>query len=52
MESMHEEINVIVENKTWQLMSLPKGHKAIGVKFTKPSIKLMEALINTWLDWL
>ena len=30
---MNEEIRVIEKNKTWELTSLPKGYKAIGVKW-------------------
>ena len=30
---MDEEIKVIKKNDTWELTSLPKGHKAIGVKW-------------------
>lgn len=30
---MDEEINVIEKSKTWQLISLQKGYKAIGVKW-------------------
>ena len=29
---MDEEIKAIKKNDTWELASLPKGHKAIGVK--------------------
>ncbi|KAJ4719135.1 Retrovirus-related Pol polyprotein from transposon TNT 1-94 [Melia azedarach] len=31
--AMDEEIKAIVKNDTWELVSLPKGHKAIGVKW-------------------
>jgi hypothetical protein len=31
--AMDEEIKVIKMNDTWELASLPKGHKAIGVKW-------------------
>ncbi|XP_052288592.1 uncharacterized mitochondrial protein AtMg00820-like [Citrus sinensis] len=31
--AMDEEIKVIVKNDTWELTTLPKGHKAIGVKW-------------------
>ncbi|KAH9726279.1 hypothetical protein KPL70_008204 [Citrus sinensis] len=30
---MDEEIKAIVKNDTWELTTLPKGHKAIGVKW-------------------
>ena len=30
---MDEEIQAIVKNDTWELTTLPKGHKAIGVKW-------------------
>ena len=30
---MDEEIKAIKKNDTWELVSLPKGHKAIGVKW-------------------
>ena len=30
---MDEEIRAIEKNDTWELTSLPKGHKAIGVKW-------------------
>ena len=30
---MDEEIKAIKKNDTWKLASLPKGHKAIGVKW-------------------
>ena len=32
-KEMDEEIRVIEKNNTWELTSLPKGHKAIGVKW-------------------
>ena len=28
---MDEEIKTIVKNDTWELVTLPKGHNAIGV---------------------
>ena len=31
--AMDEEINSIQKNDTWELASLPNGHKAIGVKW-------------------
>ncbi|KAJ4724624.1 Retrovirus-related Pol polyprotein from transposon TNT 1-94 [Melia azedarach] len=31
--AMDEEIKAIAKNDTWELVSLPKGHKAIGVKW-------------------
>ncbi|KAH9687903.1 hypothetical protein KPL70_014941 [Citrus sinensis] len=31
--AMDEEIKAIVKNDTWELTTLPKGHKAIGVKW-------------------
>ena len=31
-KTMDEEIQSIQKNKTWNLVELPKGHKAIGVK--------------------
>jgi len=31
--SMDEEIKTIKKNDTWELISLPKGHKAIGMKW-------------------
>ncbi|XP_075087512.1 uncharacterized protein LOC142169541 [Nicotiana tabacum] len=31
-ETMKEEIESIEKNKTWELTTLPKGHRAIGVK--------------------
>ncbi|KAJ4703078.1 Retrovirus-related Pol polyprotein from transposon TNT 1-94 [Melia azedarach] len=31
--AMNEEIKAIVKNDTWELVSLSKGHKAIGVKW-------------------
>ncbi|CAJ2633694.1 unnamed protein product [Trifolium pratense] len=31
--AMDEEIKAIKKNETWELVSLPKGHKAIGVKW-------------------
>ncbi|KAH9726094.1 hypothetical protein KPL70_008130 [Citrus sinensis] len=31
--AMAEEIKAIVKNDTWELITLPKGHKAIGVKW-------------------
>jgi len=30
---MHEELMAIEKNNTWQLTNLPKGHKAIDVKW-------------------
>ena len=30
---MEEEINAIEKNDTWELLTLPKGHEAIGVKW-------------------
>jgi len=30
---MDDEIRSIKKNNTWELVSLPKGHKAIGVKW-------------------
>ena len=30
---MDEEITAIKKNDTWELASIPKGHKAIGVKW-------------------
>ena len=30
---MDEEIKAIMKNDTWELTTLPKGHKAIGVKW-------------------
>ena len=30
---MDEEIEAIKKNDTWELASIPKGHKAIGVKW-------------------
>ena len=32
-ETMQEEINSIHKNLTWDLIELPKGHKAIGLKW-------------------
>ena len=32
-DAMDEEIKAIKKNDTWELSSLPKGHKAIGVKW-------------------
>ncbi|KAE8656127.1 hypothetical protein F3Y22_tig00117010pilonHSYRG00118 [Hibiscus syriacus] len=32
-DAMDEEIKAIEKNDTWELISLPKGHKAIGVKW-------------------
>ncbi|KAL5568431.1 hypothetical protein UlMin_025006 [Ulmus minor] len=32
-DAMDEEIKAIEKNETWELTSLPKGHKAIGVKW-------------------
>lgn len=32
-EAMKNEIEVIERNKTWELSDLPKGHKAIGLKW-------------------
>ncbi|KAE8706056.1 Detected protein of unknown function [Hibiscus syriacus] len=32
-DAMDEEIKAIEKNDTWELTSLPKGHKAIGVKW-------------------
>ncbi|KAL5566704.1 hypothetical protein UlMin_029868 [Ulmus minor] len=32
-DAMDEEIRAIEKNDTWELTSLPKGHKAIGVKW-------------------
>ena len=32
-DAMDEEITVIKKNDTWELASLPKGHKAIDVKW-------------------
>ena len=32
-DAMDEEIKAIKKNKTWELASLPKGHKAICVKW-------------------
>jgi transposase InsO family protein len=32
-EAMHSELGSIESNGTWQLMDLPKGHKAIGLKW-------------------
>ena len=31
--AMDEEIKAIEKNKTWDLVELPKGHQAIGVKW-------------------
>jgi hypothetical protein len=31
--AMDEEMVSITENKTWELSSLPRGHKAIGLKW-------------------
>jgi hypothetical protein len=31
--AMDEEIKAVEKNKTWELVKLPKGHKAIGVKW-------------------
>ena len=32
IKAMHEEIDSIERNKTWELMDLPKGKECIGVK--------------------
>ena len=32
-QAMGEEIESIEKNKTWELTTLPKGHRAIGVKW-------------------
>jgi hypothetical protein len=32
MAAMHEEIEALHRNKTWDLVELPKGRKAIGNK--------------------
>jgi len=32
-DAMDEEIRSIEKNNTWELVSLPKGHKSIGVKW-------------------
>ena len=32
-EAMQTELDAIVKNKTWQLVDLPPGHKAIGLKW-------------------
>ena len=45
---MDEEIKSIEKNDTWQLVSLPKGHKAIGVKWVyKTNEMLKERLKGT-----
>jgi hypothetical protein len=31
--AMMEELSLIKENKTWSLVDLPRGHKAIGLKW-------------------
>jgi Reverse transcriptase (RNA-dependent DNA polymerase) len=33
LATMQEEINAIEKNNTWELTTLPKGHKLIGVKW-------------------
>ena len=33
MEAMKEELELIKRNRTWELVKLPKGKKAIGVKW-------------------
>ena len=35
LNSMDEEIKVIKKNDTWELKPLPRGKKAIGVKWMK-----------------
>lgn len=32
-KAMDEEMEAIKKNDTWELTTLPKGHKAIGVKW-------------------
>jgi Reverse transcriptase (RNA-dependent DNA polymerase) len=33
LATMQEEMNAIEKNNTWELTTLPKGHKLIGVKW-------------------
>ena len=45
---MDEEIRAIEKNDTWELVSLPIGHKAIGVKWVyKQSEMLRKRLKDT-----
>jgi hypothetical protein len=33
MAAMHDEINSVERNKTWELVKLPDGQQAIGLKW-------------------
>ena len=46
--AMYEEIATIERNNTWKLTGLPKGHKAIGVKWVyKTKLNKYGEIIST-----
>jgi hypothetical protein len=48
IHAMDEEIRAIEKNNTWELVSLPKGHKAIGVKWVYKAKKNIKGEIERY----
>jgi hypothetical protein len=46
---MLEEMASIEKNKTWSLVDLPAGQRAIGLKWV---FKLKRDVLNSWIDYL
>ena len=45
-DAMDEEIKAIEKNETWELVPLPKGHKAIGVKWVFKTKKNAKGVVK------
>ena len=51
MKAMHEEMNSLNKNKTYDLVKLPKGKKALKNKWVFKLKKDGDKLVKYKLDW-